>query len=275
MDGKNINSPFNESQIIDMQELLEFKKFIKYLAGISQNEILKYFRKDISIESKDDDSPVTIADKNAEELIRKEIEKEYSSHGILGEEFGESNPNAEYKWVIDPIDGTKSFICGSVLFGTQIALLKNDIPILGAINFPALNQFLIGDNKTTQLNDEDVQLRECNSISDAVMLTGDYLNIEKYQDIYSFNELIKKVKLFRGWGDCYGYYLLASGFADIMIDPIMSPWDSLPLLPIIKGAGGTITDYQGNNPVKGDSIVASNSFIHSDVIKLLNINSIE
>jgi len=253
-----------------MQNLIELKKFIRHLASLSQNEILKYFRTDFSVDTKSDNSPVTIADKNAEEIIRKEIETKFPSHGIIGEEFGEINKDAEYKWVIDPIDGTKSFICGSVLFGTQIALLKNGSPILGAVNFPALNQFLIGDNSTTQLNDENVQIRKCNSISDAVLLTGDYLNIEKHQNISAFSTLIKSVKLFRGWGDCYGYYLLTTGFADIMVDPIMSPWDSLPLIPIIKGACGVVTDYQGNDAVKGNSMVASNQAIHSEVIKLLN-----
>lgn len=248
----------------------DYKNFIKHLAEISQKEILKYFRTDFNIDIKSDNTPVTIADKNTEELIRKEIEKEFPSHGILGEEFGEINSDAEYKWIIDPIDGTKSFICGTVMFGTQIGLLKNNKPILGAINLPALDHLLIGDNCTTELNNKKVQVRKCSSISDTVLLTGDYLNVEKYQKISAFNNLIKKVKLFRGWGDCYGYYLLSSGFADIMIDPIMSPWDSLPIIPVIKGAGGIITDYQGNDPIMGCSIVASNPEIHSEVIRLLN-----
>ena len=107
-------------------------------------------------------------------------------------------------------------------------------------------------------------------INQATLLTTDHLNIGKYQDQNKFDELTKKVKLYRNWGDCYGYYLMATGFADIMIDPIMSVWDSMALIPIINGAGGIITDYQGNNPVVGSSIVASNQEIHSEVIKLLN-----
>ncbi|MFI5236464.1 MAG: inositol monophosphatase family protein, partial [Ignavibacteriales bacterium] len=104
----------------------------------------------------------------------------------------------------------------------------------------------------------------------AVLLTTDHLNIEKYQSIDKFNNLIKKVKLYRNWGDCYGYYLLATGYADIMIDPIMSPWDLLPLIPIIKGAGGIITDYHGKNPIEGKSAVAASKQIHSKVISILN-----
>ena len=113
-------------------------------------------------------------------------------------------------------------------------------------------------------------VRNCNELSQAVLLTTDHLNIEKHQNIEMFNKLTKKVKLYRNWGDCYGYYLLATGYADIMIDPIMSPWDLLPLIPIIRGAGGTITDYQGNDPVKGKSALASSPQIHSEIISILN-----
>ncbi len=253
-----------------MTELEEFKKFSKYLAEISGKIIKSYFRTDISVNSKKDNSPVTIADKNAEEKMREEIIKHFPDHGILGEEFGELNPNAEYKWILDPIDGTKSFICGSVIFGTLIALLKNGQPILGVINQPILNEFLIGDNQSALLNNKKVSMRECSRIEDSVLLCTDYLNIESYQNIEKFNSLIHKVNIFRNWGDCYGYYLLATGFADIMIDPIMSPWDSMALIPIIKGAGGIITDYQGNDPVKGTSIIASNKILHPQVIKVLN-----
>ena len=138
------------------------------------------------------------------------------------------------------------------------------------INHPILNEFLIGDNEKAFLNDNQVKIRNCNLISDATLLTTDHLNINKYQNINGFEKLLTKVKLYRNWGDCYGYYLLATGFADIMIDPIMSVWDSIALIPIINGAGGKITDYQGNDPIKGSSIVASNSAIHSEVIRLLN-----
>jgi myo-inositol-1(or 4)-monophosphatase len=252
-----------------MHELNEFRQFSKWLADESGKIIKHYWRTGISVENKPDLSPVTIADKKAEEFMREMIMKKYPNHGILGEEFGEHNPNAGYKWVLDPIDGTKSFICGTVTFGTLIALLKNGEPILGVINQPIINEFLIGDNHTTELNSKKVQVRECHILSDAVLLTTDQLNIEKYQNIKNFDELVHKVKLYRQWGDCYGYYLVATGYADIMIDPIMSPWDLYALIPIIRGAGGTITDYYGNNPLKGNSIVATGGKIHRDVIELL------
>jgi myo-inositol-1(or 4)-monophosphatase len=224
----------------------------------------------MNIEHKEDNSPVTLADKNAEEAMRRAIVEEYPEHGIIGEEFGSYKEDAEYKWVLDPIDGTKSFICGVLSFGTLIALLKNDEPILGVINQPILNEFLIGDNKTTFINNKPTSVRNCKDISDAVLLTTDHINIEEYQNLEKFEKLIRKVKLYRGWGDCYGYYLLATGFADVMIDPIMSFWDTMALIPIIKGAGGIITDYKGDDPVNGSSIIATSPGIHSQVIKCLN-----
>jgi len=253
-----------------MEKLSEFKKFMSYLANISADIIQPYFRKEINIEHKVDNSPVTVADKKAEEAMRSAIIKEYPQHGIIGEEFGSYNEDAEYKWVLDPIDGTKSFICGALSFGTLIALLKNDVPVLGVINQPILNEFLIGDNKTTIINNNPALVRNCQDISEAVLLTTDHVNIEKFQNLEKFEKLIRKVKLYRNWGDCYGYYLLATGFADIMIDPIMSIWDTMALIPIIKGAGGTITDYKGNDPVRGTSIIAASPGVHSQVIKYLN-----
>ncbi len=250
--------------------LNEYKIFAEHLSEMSGKIIKEYFRTKINVESKADNSPVTIADKKAEETMREEIMKNFPDHGILGEEFGNYNEDAEYKWVLDPIDGTKSFVCGAVTFGTLIALLKNGEPILGVFNQPILNEYLVGDNKVTKLNGYIVQVRECNNLSEAVLLTTDHLNISRYQDEVKFNELIKKVKLYRQWGDCYGYYLLATGFADVMIDPVMSPWDSLALIPIIRGAGGMITDYHGNDPVNGKSIIASNPGIHRQVISFLN-----
>jgi myo-inositol-1(or 4)-monophosphatase len=252
---------------MDLQSLTPF---LQLLSNESSEIIKKYFRTSVSVESKFDSSPVTIADKLAEEKMREIIAKEFPLHGIIGEEFGKHNTDAEYVWVLDPIDGTKSFISGALSFGTLIALLKNGKPIMGVINHPILNEFLIGDNQNCLLNGSEVEMRICSSINQATLLTTDHFNIGKYQNQNKFDELTKKAKLYRNWGDCYGYYLLATGFADIMIDPIMSVWDSMALIPIINGAGGMITDYQGNDPTIGNSIVASSKGIHSEVINLLN-----
>lgn len=253
-----------------MNKLEEFKSFAKYLAVESGKIVRNYFRAEIKVDLKNDLSPVTIADKKSEELMRNEIMKKFPEHGILGEEFGIYNESSEYKWILDPIDGTVSFISGAITFGTLIALTKNDQPIIGVIHQPILKELLIGDNESTELNDKRVKVRECNDLSSAVLLTTDILNIEKHADLNKFLTLARKVKTLRYWGDCYGYYLVATGFADIMIDPIMNIWDFVPLLPIIKGSGGIITDIHGNDPLKGNSIVAASPSVHKEVIKILN-----
>lgn len=255
-----------------MSELKELKLFAEELAMLSGKLIKQYWRTGVKIENKADESPVTIADKKAEELMRELIMKRYPEHGILGEEFGEHNSESEYKWILDPIDGTKSFICGTVTFGTLIALVKNNEPILGVIHQPILNEFLIGDNDSALLNGKAVNVRKCDDLSQAILLGTDYLHIEKYQSKAGFDNLMRKVKYYRMWGDCYGYYLVATGFADIMIDPIMNPWDSLAVIPVIRGAGGKVTDYKGGDAVTGTSMVATAGKIHDDVIRILNLD---
>lgn len=258
----------NKLELINMEK--EFIDFVKLLAEESGKIIKEYFRKPISIDTKSDESPVTIADKKAEETMRSLIMKTYPEHGIIGEEFGSDNEDAQYKWILDPIDGTKSFICGALTFGTLIALTKNNQPILGVFHQPILNELLIGNNYATEINGIKTQMRYCEKIEDAVLLTTDHLNVHKYQNGKKFEDLIRKVKLYRNWGDCYGYYLLATGFADIMLDPIMSRWDLTALIPIINGAGGKITDFKGNDAIFGTSILASSKNIHSSLIDMLN-----
>jgi len=252
-----------------MKDQPELIAFIKHLTSGTGKIIRDYYRVPVNIETKADSSPVTIADKKAEEFLREAIMKEFPDHGILGEEIGEMNPKAEYKWVLDPIDGTKSFICGTPLFGTLIALVKNRQPILGAIHLPVLDELLIGDNSVTTLNDIKVNVRGCNNISDAVLLITDLKTFGP--DITrGLNKLISKSRLVRSWGDCYGYYLVASGFADIMIDPIMSVWDKMALIPVINGAGGVITTMLGEDPLEGTSIIAAAKGIHLEVIRMIN-----
>lgn len=248
----------------------EFEKICKLLADESSKIIKQYFRQKVNVDYKSDDSPVSTADLKAEEIMRKIIEKEFPEHGILGEEFGHTKPEAEYQWILDPIDGTKNFVCGSPQFGTLIALTKNNEPILGVINLPMLSEFLIGDNYSARLNDNIVNLRECKSLNSATLLFTDLMNIEKYQDIEKFKKIISAVRLYRDLGDCFGYYLLCSGFADIMIDPIMNFWDVAAVIPIVKGAGGIITDFCGNYESQLTSVVASSKSIHPKIIELLN-----
>lgn len=248
----------------------ELKKFCKLLADESGKIIKQYYRTNYSVEIKSDETPVTIADKKSEELMREMIMKEFPDHGILGEEFGEYNPASEYRWILDPIDGTKSFISGVPLFGTLIALIHNNEPIIGVINHPVLGECLIGDNTKTELNNVKISVRQCADLSSALLLASDHLMVAKYRSKSGFDNLLSHVKLYRTWGDCYGYSLLSSGFADIMIDPIMSKWDLAALIPVVKGAGGIITDYYGNNPMEGNSIVAANTKLHGQVLAILN-----
>jgi len=231
---------------------------------------MHYYRKPLAVESKADESPVTRADKEAEKRMRELISSEFPEHGIMGEEFGLHQPDAAWRWVLDPIDGTKSFIHGSFMFGTLIALLKDGEPVLGVINFPALKQFMIGDNKRTLLNGEPVAVRKTTQLSDATLLATDHLDMARHQNGAAFDKLAAQVKLYRSWGDCYGYYLLAGGYADIMIDPVMSPWDTMALIPVIQGAGGIITDYQGKSAASGNSVIAAHADLHGEVIRLLN-----
>ncbi|MDD4348401.1 MAG: histidinol-phosphatase [Opitutales bacterium] len=255
-----------------MSKYSEYMEFAKILAMKSGTLINSYFgEKNISTEWKADETPVTVADREAESLIRRLIKNRYPKHGIIGEEFGNENEDADYVWIIDPIDGTKTFTAGVPLFGTVVCLKYKDQPIVGMVHQPVLNKLLIGDGETTWLNDQVVTVRKTQKLEDAILLTTDPLNPGRYKGEARWNKFVQKVKLYRTWGDCYGYMMLASGWADIMIDPIVAPWDFMAMLPIIKGAGGAITDWEGNDPsCGGNSIIASNKVLHRKVVEFLN-----
>ncbi|MBQ0733516.1 inositol monophosphatase family protein [Aquimarina celericrescens] len=247
--------------------------FFKELTDKTSNICKEYYRKPIKVKVKKDKSPVTILDKKVEEKIIDCISREFSGHNIYTEETGIINrTGSEFEWVIDPIDGTKTFIHGVPLFATLIALLKNGIPIVGMYHNPILEDLVVGDNQICIHNDNPTKMRSCNHFSDAVILTTDHFAIGQFQDQDRFDNLIKKCKMYRTWADAYGYFLLATGYADIMIDPIMSRWDALALIPIIKGAGGGITDYQGNSPIEAESIIAAPKNLLPDIVNLLNPN---
>lgn len=252
----------------------EFTAFIYTLAEKSGEVIKPYFANaDLEVELKRDQSPVTRADRDAEACMRELIRKAYPHHGIIGEEFGQENASAEFVWILDPIDGTISFASGCPLFGTLIGLLHAGVPILGAIHNPILEQMCVGNNSETILNGRVVRLRDLKRLSEATLLTTDIKGIARYQNQDGFDHLLGQTHLFRTWGDCYGYLLLVSGGADIMLDPIMNPWDLLPLIPVIQGANGVITTWSGTDAVTGDSCVAANKNLHAQVIEILQAAS--
>ncbi|MEZ4656316.1 MAG: histidinol-phosphatase [Caldilineaceae bacterium] len=248
----------------------ELIRFAKVLADESAQLIRRYFRADYRVEMKSDATPVTIADRQAEEVMRTLIGREFPDHGVLGEEFGQTNPDAEFQWVLDPIDGTKSFVAGSFLFGTLIALVQNGRPILGVINQPLLNDFLVGDGAGCWLNERPVAVRPCVRIEDALLVSTSHTSVAQHHSGVAYDALVQRVQRYRTWGDCHGYYLVATGGADIMTDPILNPWDLMALIPIIEGAGGRITDWRGADVIGGYGAIATAGPIHDEVVRLLN-----
>ena len=204
--------------------------------------------------------------------MRELIMKEMPVHGIIGEEFGTHQADAQYQWVLDPIDGTKNFVSGTPLFGTLIGLLKDGQPILGVINNPIINHLLIGTNNEARLNGDIVRVRPCDKIENSTLLVTSHWSVEQYHDMAAFENLTRRAKLYRSWGDCHGYYLVATGFADIMLDPIVNLWDLAALVPVIRGAGGKITDWHGNDDViNGNGVIATaGGELHDYVVRTLN-----
>jgi myo-inositol-1(or 4)-monophosphatase len=248
-----------------------YRDFLLELARQSGEFIRPYFANPaLIVEIKSDQTPVTIADKGAEELMRRMIRGRFPDHGILGEEFGPDNTGAEFVWVLDPIDGTRAFAAATPLFGTLIALLHRGKPVLGAIHQPVLGQLVIGDGEQTTLNGRPVRVRNTQRLEDATLLCSDFLSPAQYQNGDAFAVLGRRVKQLRTWGDCYGYLLVATGWADIMCDPVLNPWDIAALIPVVRGAGGVITDWQGRDPVDAKSLVAASPALHAQVIAALN-----
>jgi histidinol phosphatase-like enzyme (inositol monophosphatase family) len=249
-----------------------FRPFAIELANASGDFIKPHFGDTaLAIDTKSDASPVTIADRGAEALMRKMIEARHPDHGILGEEYGGDRTDAEFVWVLDPVDGTKAFTTGCPLFGTLIALLYRGEPCLGIIHQPVLGQMMIGDNTTTTLNGRTVRCRATTRIEDATLLFSDPFTAERYQNAAAFDAVARRAKLARTWGEAYGYLLLAAGWADIVADPIMNPWDIAALVPVVRGAGGVISDWQGGTAHSATSTIAcATPELHEAVIGGLN-----
>jgi myo-inositol-1(or 4)-monophosphatase len=253
-----------------MTELDQYKDFVKAMLKVVMPFIRDAFNsRAYHVEVKKDLSPVTEIDRKAEMMLREMIAKNFPSHAILGEEFG-AGGSAEYTWVLDPIDGTKSFVSGSPLFGTLIALLKDGKPILGAIGLPMRDEIYLGDNQTTEVNGTPVHVKDALSLKEAVILTTDICDIARLKSRPKFDALIEEGKIFRMWGDCYGYALIAGGLTAVMSDAEMNPWDILPLIPVIRGAGGVITGWEGQDPVGASSCLAGPPTLHKLALAILN-----
>lgn len=250
-----------------MQDLLDFATEIAEKAG----EItLKYFGKPIDVESKADDSPVTVADRESEEFLRAQIEKRFPEDGILGEEFGEKAGTSGRRWILDPIDGTKSFIRGVPLYGTMVAVEVDGEMKVGVVRFPATAQTLAArEGCGCFLNGEKCAVSPTSEIGEATVLTTDMKDALRRLGDGPVLRFLRETKLQRTWGDCYGYLLIAIGRADVMFDPIMNLHDFAALIPIVNEAGGRITDHEGKPPVHGGTVLATNGFLHEAAIELL------
>ena len=251
----------------------EFSKFANSLADDASKTSLHYFRNKIEIEIKDDESPVTLADKETEQLIRERIRKEYPEHGILGEEYENEKIDSEFIWVIDPIDGTRSFIAGHKDFGNLIALLHKNKPVLGIINCPAHGERWVGiKNKITKCNGKDVQTSDIQKIRDAYLFTSG-LYFQEPQIKKGLELLKEKSQYYRFGGDCYMYGMLASGLIDIVLEDTLKAHDYMALVNVIEGAGGVITDKFGKDISllsDGSLIASSSKSLHEEIISLIN-----
>jgi histidinol-phosphatase len=236
---------------------------------------LRYFQTpSLAVETKSDASPVTIADKSAEEWIIRFIQKEFPDHSILGEEFGEIRRSGPYRWIIDPIDGTKSFIHGVPLYGTMIGIedLHLKDAVVGVVNFPALNDIMWASRGSGAFwNERPAKVSEISSLSEATLLATDTEHIDERSDAAIFEKLRKETKLFRMWGDCYGHMLVATGRAEIMVDAKMNLWDVAALKPIIEEAGGKLFDWKGTSSLYIMDAIACNGALADGILKKITM----
>ena len=253
-------------------DLDRFMECAERMADAAGEVLRRYFRTPLLIEAKGDESPVTKADRETETAIRAVIADAYPEHGIRGEEFAPVNPGAEFTWVLDPIDGTKSFITGKPLFGTLISLAHHGRPVLGIIDQPVLRERWRGiDGVSATFNGEPAKVRGCTDISDA-MLYATAPDMFLGDDAVAFERLCGAVRHPLFGCDCYAYGLLASGHVDLVVEASLQPYDYAALVPIVEGAGGVMTDWAGK-PLDlssdGRVVAAGDPAIHAAALELL------
>ena len=255
---------------------IDFQAFLDELATVSGETVLPFFRTALSIDNKGGPGgfdPVTAADHAAETAMRTLIRRSFPSHGIIGEEYGEERADAEYVWVLDPIDGTKSFISGMPAWGTLIALLRAGEPVFGMMNQPFIRERFSGDGAKAHYRGpagaRDLRVRACAELAEAVLFTTSPL-LMNAGDRELFGRVEQTVRLSRYGGDCYAYCMLAAGHVDLVIETGLKPYDVLPLVPIIAGAGGVITTWDGGAPNGGGRIVAAgDKRLHAAALEML------
>lgn len=237
---------------------------------------LRHFRSKLSIESKADGSPVTIADRSAEEAAREWITRRFPDDGILGEEFGSYQPNAKRRWLIDPVDGTKTFVRGVPLWGTLVAVCEEETVLAGAAFFPAVDEILgAAIGLGCWWNGSRAQVSTVSALEAATVLTTDERFPRSAKQRDGWRRLAENAAISRTWGDCYGYLLVATGRAEVMVDGIVSPWDSAALFPLITEAGGTFSDWTGSSTPFGGSVIATNAAVGTRARELLGAGAVE
>jgi myo-inositol-1(or 4)-monophosphatase len=256
---------------------VDFAAFVDRLATVSGEVVLPFFRTSLGIENKGGPGtfdPVTAADRAAETAMRTLIRESFPDHGIVGEEFGNERTEAEYCWVLDPIDGTKSFIAGMPAWGTLIALTRGGEPVYGMMHQPFTRERFTGDSNAARYRgpagDRALRVRRCEKLSDAMLMTTSPL-LMKETDRAQFGKVEQAVKLSRYGGDCYAYCMLAAGHVDLVIETELKPYDVIPLVPIINGSGGIITTWENGPPYAGGRIVAAgDERVHAAAMAMLN-----
>lgn len=256
---------------------IDFAAFVDRLATVSGEAILPFFRTSLGVENKGGPGtfdPVTAADRAAETAMRALIREHFPEHGIVGEEFGSDRDDAEYVWLLDPIDGTKSFICGLPAWGTLIALTRGGGPVYGMMHQPFTRERFTGDGAAARYRgpagERALRVRRCSALGEAILTTTSPL-LMKEGDRRIFQKVEAEVRLSRYGGDCYAYCMLAAGHIDLVIETELKPYDILPLIPIIAGAGGIVTAWDGASPKAGGRIVAAGDRrVHEQAMKILN-----
>ncbi|MEQ9400269.1 MAG: inositol monophosphatase family protein [Longimicrobiales bacterium] len=253
----------------ELRTLLDFATTMARMAG---EHTLSYFGGVVDHDAKGDGSPVTIADREAEALIREKVAERFPDHGVLGEEYGESNPGARVRWILDPIDATRSFMRGVPLYGVLIGIEIEGSPAVGVANYPPLRELVAAARGLgCTLNGRPCRVSAIDRIEDSVILTTDVERILSRPEGAGWRSLQQRCDFSRTWGDCYGHLLVATGRAEAMVDPVMKAWDAGPFLTIATEAGGRFTTYDGEATIHGGSGISTNGRIHDAVLAALAV----